>query len=262
MTESSLITTTLMTPELANFSGNVHGGHILRLVDQVAYACAARFSGHYCVTLSVDRVLFNRPVRVGDLLTMKAQVNRVGRSSMEVGVRIEAQDLQGGPVRHTNSCFLTMVAMKDGVSQEVPLLIAETERQHARQNAAQHRLEQARMVDHLAASAAKHLDLIELAAVAMLLIDSETGKIHRVNNAAVQLLQTPRSELLSSDVWEMHPEEERPEARALWHETASTGFGERVLVHCAGKECQKLRVTSWKIPLATGSLIQRVMRPI
>jgi len=252
-----------MTPELGNFSGNVHGGHLLRLVDQVAYACSARFSGAYCVTVSVDRVAFKEPVRVGDLLTMKARVNRTGRTSMEVGVRVEAQDLKGGPVRHTNSCFLTMVAMEGGKPTVVPSLVCETEDDRRRQAEAQMRNEQSRLADHVTQRAARHLDLIELAAVAMLIVDAETGRIHRVNDTAVTLLERQRGDLIGADVWSLHPDDEREIARELWEDTLSTGFGERVLVHCTPTGvCTQLRVTSWQIPLATGSLIQRVMRPI
>ena len=125
--ETSLTTTQLMTPELANFAGNIHGGHILRLVDQIAYACATQYAGTYCVTVSVDRVSFKVPVRVGDLLTLHARVNFTGRSSMEIGVRIEARDLTTRTSRHTNSCFVTMVAVHEGKTVAVPPLICETE---------------------------------------------------------------------------------------------------------------------------------------
>ncbi len=103
--------TVLMTPDMANFSGNVHGGAILKLLDQVAYACAARYAGSYCVTLSVDQVTFLQPVHVGELLTFLASVNHTGRTSMEVGIKVVTEDIQGGTLRHTNSCFFTMVAM-------------------------------------------------------------------------------------------------------------------------------------------------------
>ena len=99
----------LMMPDTANFSGNVHGGELLRLLDQVAYSCASRYSGNYCVTLSVDKVLFKEPIHVGDLVTFYASVNYTGRTSMEIGIRVEAQNIRTGEVRHTNSCYFTMV---------------------------------------------------------------------------------------------------------------------------------------------------------
>jgi acyl-CoA hydrolase len=103
--------TVLMTPDMANFSGKVHGGHILKLLDQVAYACASRYAGMYVVTLSVDRVQFRQPVRVGELVTFFASVNYTGRTSMEVGIKVVSEDIHLGIATHTNSCFFTMVAM-------------------------------------------------------------------------------------------------------------------------------------------------------
>jgi acyl-CoA hydrolase len=103
--------TVLMTPDMANFSGNVHGGNILKLLDQVAYACASRYAGQYVVTLSVDQVTFKQPIHVGELVTFLACVNLVGTSSMEIGVKVVAEDVRSGIVRHTNSCYFTMVAV-------------------------------------------------------------------------------------------------------------------------------------------------------
>ncbi len=105
----SLSMTVLMTPDKANFSGNVHGGEILKLLDQVAYACASRYCGGYAVTLSVDQVLFKQAISVGEFVTFLANVNYVGRTSMEIGVKVIAEDLRKGTVRHTNSCYITMV---------------------------------------------------------------------------------------------------------------------------------------------------------
>jgi acyl-CoA hydrolase len=120
-----LTMTVLMTPDMANFSGNVHGGTILKLLDQVAYACASRYAGTYVVTLSVNRVLFLQPIHVGELVTFLASVNHTGRSSMEVGVKVIAENIRTQVVRHANSCFLTMVAVGDdsrptAVPQRVP----------------------------------------------------------------------------------------------------------------------------------------------
>lgn len=110
----------LMTPNFANFNGNVHGGDLLRLLDQAAYACASRYSGEYVVTLSVDQVIFKEPIHVGELVTFKASVNHVGRTSMEVGIRVEAQNIQRRTVRHTNSCYFSMVAV-DHYGKPVPV---------------------------------------------------------------------------------------------------------------------------------------------
>jgi acyl-CoA hydrolase len=105
--------TVLMTPDTANFSGNVHGGNILKLLDQVAYACASRYAGHYVVTLSVDQVMFRQPIHVGELVTFLASINHTGSSSMEVGIKVVAEDIRQRVVRHVNSCFFTMVAVDD-----------------------------------------------------------------------------------------------------------------------------------------------------
>ncbi len=105
--------TVLMTPDTANFSGHVHGGTILKLLDEVAYACASRWSGQYVVTRSVDQVVFREPIRVGELVTFLSSINHTGRSSMEVGVKVLAEDVRTGSTRHVNSCFLTMVAVND-----------------------------------------------------------------------------------------------------------------------------------------------------
>jgi acyl-CoA hydrolase len=108
-----LTMTVLMTPDTANFAGNVHGGTILKLLDQVAYACASRYAGRYVVTLSVDQVMFRQPVHLGELLTFLAAVNHTGTSSMEVGIKVVAQEIRSQQLRHVNSCFFTMVAVDD-----------------------------------------------------------------------------------------------------------------------------------------------------
>ena len=105
--------TVLMTPDTANFSGNVHGGNILKLLDQVAYACASRYAGSYVVTLSVDQVMFRQPIHVGELVTFLASVNHTGTSSMEVGIKVIAENIRTQEKRHVNSCFFTMVAVDD-----------------------------------------------------------------------------------------------------------------------------------------------------
>ncbi len=103
--------TVLMTPDMANFSGNVHGGTILKYLDSVAYACASRYSGSYVVTLSVDQVMFLQPIHVGELVTFLASINYTGNSSMEVGIRVVTENIQQRVVRHANSCYFTMVAV-------------------------------------------------------------------------------------------------------------------------------------------------------
>ncbi len=115
--------TVLMSPDMANFSGKVHGGAILRLLDQVAYACASRYAGSYVVTLSVDQVMFRQPIAVGELVTFLASVNHTGTSSMEIGIKVVAEDILKRSVRHANSCFFTMVAVdEEGRPTPVPTL--------------------------------------------------------------------------------------------------------------------------------------------
>ena len=116
----------LMTPELTNFAGNVHGGSILSLMDKVAYVCACRHSGTDCVTVSVDHVDFREPVLVGDLLHLTARVIQVGRSSMDIEIIVESQDVRRGTLRHTNTCYFTMVARQEGKSVPVPAIAART----------------------------------------------------------------------------------------------------------------------------------------
>jgi uncharacterized protein (TIGR00369 family) len=113
-----------MLPSHTNFSGKIHGGYILSLLDQIAFACASKFSGNYCVTASVDTVNFLKPIEVGELVTMKASVNYVGKSSMIIGIRVEAENIQTGVIKHCNSSYFTMVAKdKEGNSVPVPGLI-------------------------------------------------------------------------------------------------------------------------------------------
>lgn len=123
-----LTMTVLMTPDMANFSGKVHGGALLKILDQVAYACASRYAGAYAVTLSVDQVTFKQPIHVGELVHFLASVNYTGRTSMEIGIRVVAEDIREQTTRHTNSCYFTMVAMSaDGKPLEISPLQAKTE---------------------------------------------------------------------------------------------------------------------------------------
>jgi acyl-CoA hydrolase len=105
--------TVLMTPDTANFSGNVHGGTILKLLDEVAFACASRYSKTYVVTMSVDQVTFKQPIHVGELVTFLASINLTGKTSMEVGIKVLAENIRTQEVRHVNSCFFTMVAVDE-----------------------------------------------------------------------------------------------------------------------------------------------------
>lgn len=131
--ESVVVLSQLMLPSHSNFGGKIHGGFILSLLDQVAFACASKHSENYCVTASVDRVDFLNPVEVGELLTMKSSVNYVGRTSMVIGVRVESENIQDGSIKHCNSSYFTMVAKNsDGKSIEVPGLELDTEDDYRR----------------------------------------------------------------------------------------------------------------------------------
>lgn len=130
----------LVTPEMSNFGGKMHGGELLKLLDKVAYTTAIRYSGSYVVTLSVDNVLFKEPIAIGDLLTLLASVNYTGNSSMEIGIRVIAENLETGMLRHTNTSYFTMVAVdKSGKPTSVPKLTPETDVQKRRWQEAQAR---------------------------------------------------------------------------------------------------------------------------
>jgi acyl-CoA hydrolase len=110
----------VMTPDMANFGGFVHGGHLMKLLDRVAYACAARYASMYVVTLSVDHILFKQAIKVGELVSFYASVNYVGTTSMEVGIKVVSEDLLSHERRHTNTCYFTMVAV-DKLGKPVPV---------------------------------------------------------------------------------------------------------------------------------------------
>ena len=130
-------TSQLMMPQHSNNLNNVFGGVILAMMDTAAAVSAIRHARMTCVTASIDRVDFREPIHVGDLVVMKASVNYVGRSSMEVGVRVEAEDMLSGRRRHTNSCYLTFVAVdRDGRPVEVAGLVPESPDEVRRQQAA------------------------------------------------------------------------------------------------------------------------------
>lgn len=124
ISESQVAITELMLPSHSNFSGKIHGGHILALMDQIAFACASKHSGNYCVTASVNKVDFLSPIEVGELVTLKASINYTGTTSMVVGVRVESENIRTGKKQHCNSSYFTMVAKDNhGKSTAVPGLI-------------------------------------------------------------------------------------------------------------------------------------------
>lgn len=146
VSESAMTTYRLMMPTDANVAGNVFGGAIMRYMDEIAGIVAFRHAGTIAVTASIDRMNFYAPVYIGDLLILKAAVNYVGRTSMEVGVRIEAQDPKTGRLVRTGSCYLTYVALDaQGRPTPVPRLILETpgEKLRYKQASARRRLREA-----------------------------------------------------------------------------------------------------------------------
>lgn len=128
VSDSAVLMAQLMTPQDANPAGNVHGGVIMKLIDNAGGAAAYRHARSNVVTVSIDRLSFHHPVFVGDLVTCKASLNMAGSTSMEVGVRVEAENLITGEVRHTASAYLTYVAL-DAASKPkaVAPLILESE---------------------------------------------------------------------------------------------------------------------------------------
>ncbi|OAB78189.1 acyl-CoA thioesterase [Cochleicola gelatinilyticus] len=140
--ESQVIISELMLPSHSNFSGKIHGGYILSLMDQIAFACASKHSRNYCVTASVDTVNFLNPIEVGELVVMKASVNYVGRTSMVIGIRVEAENIHTGVIKHCNSSYFTMVSKNEnGESVPVPGLILDSEIEIRRFVKSAHRLE-------------------------------------------------------------------------------------------------------------------------
>lgn len=123
---SETVITELMIPSYSNFGGKIHGGILLSLMDKVAYVCAAKHAGNYCVTASIDTVDFLQPVEVGDLVSLMASVNYVGKTSLVIGIRVISENIKTNKVYHTNTSYFTMVA-KDEQNQPalVPGLILE-----------------------------------------------------------------------------------------------------------------------------------------
>lgn len=139
--ESEAVISELMMPHHANLMGNVFGGVILSLVDRAAAVSAIRHARRQCVTVSVDKVDFKEPIHVGELVTAFARVNFAGRTSMEVGVKIITENVLTGDKRHTNSCYVTYVALNEkGEPTEVPSIVPETNDEKRRyERAAQRR---------------------------------------------------------------------------------------------------------------------------
>ena len=140
--ESALVTAHLMMPQDANIQGNVYGGTIMKLMDEIAGSVAVLHTRKNAVTASVDQMNFYEPVYIGNLLILKASVNFVGKTSMEIGVRIEARDLRSGDTVHTGSSYLTFVALDEsGNPTEIAEIIPETEEEKRRYVEAKRRRE-------------------------------------------------------------------------------------------------------------------------
>lgn len=138
--ESSLVMVQRMTPQDVNIAGNVHGGTIVKLMDEAAGAVAQRHARGNAVTASIDHVDFHSPVFIGDLVTIKAGLNLVGKTSMEIGARVESENLLTGEIKHTASAYLTYVALDKNLRpREVPPLIVKTEEEIRRNREAQNR---------------------------------------------------------------------------------------------------------------------------
>ena len=143
--DSSVTIAELMLPSHSNFSGKIHGGYVLNLMDQIAFACSSKYSGKYCVTASINTVDFLSPIEVGELVTLKARVNYVGRTSMTVGIRVTSENIQTGEKKHCNSSYFVMVAKNDdGSNAEVPKLKIQTKEGVRRFMRALNRLEMKR----------------------------------------------------------------------------------------------------------------------
>lgn len=142
VSDSKVTLTQMMEVTDANVTGNVHGGVVMRLVDTAAALAAIKHSGGVALTVGIDEMTFLEPVHIGEVVVLKASVNDVGRTSMECGVRVEAQDPLTGTVRHVNSAYLVFVAVdQEGKPRPVPPLVAESEVEHRRQREAKLRRE-------------------------------------------------------------------------------------------------------------------------
>ena len=148
VTESQVIMARQMMPEDANPWGAVHGGVVMKMVDEAAGSAAIRHARCRVATAAIDFMSFLHPVRIGDLLTLKASVNDVGRTSMEVGVRVETENMLTGEQHHTSSAYVVMVALdEDGRPVSVPPILAETAEQRRRMAAAKIRRRQRKVLE-------------------------------------------------------------------------------------------------------------------
>ncbi len=130
VSHSQTTITELMIPSYANFGGKIHGGILLSLMDKVAYACGSKHAGNYCVTVAVDNVEFLQPVEVGDLVSLHASVNYVRNTSLVIGIKVIAENVKNGTVKHTNTSYVTMVSKGDDEKPSlVPGLILENKEQ-------------------------------------------------------------------------------------------------------------------------------------
>lgn len=128
VSDSEVVLTELMIPSYANFGGKVHGGIILSLMDKVAYVCASKHTGKYCVTVNVSGVSFMAPVEVGDLVSLFASVNYVGKTSLTIGIKVVTENFTKKTIKHSNTSYFTFVAMgEDGKPTEIPGLQIENE---------------------------------------------------------------------------------------------------------------------------------------
>lgn len=132
--------TELMIPSYANFGGKIHGGILLSLMDKVAYVCAAKHAGNYCVTASIDGVDFLEPIEVGEMVSLMASVNYTGNTSIVVGIRVISENVKTNVIKHTNTSYFTMVAKdENNKPAQVPGLIVENREQVRRFIEAIHR---------------------------------------------------------------------------------------------------------------------------
>ena len=147
---SKITLTELMLPSHSNFRGKIHGGYILNLMDQIAFASASKYSGCYCVTASVEKVDFLNPIEIGELVTLKASVNYVGTSSMVVGIRVDSENIQTGEKKHCNSSYFTMVAKdENGKNVKVPTLKLKNLEEVRRFYDATRRIQNRKNLEHL-----------------------------------------------------------------------------------------------------------------
>ena len=136
----SLKMSILASPDMENFRGVVHGGKLLHILDQVAYACATRYCGAGVVTFGVDQVSFRRPIPIGSLMHFYASINYTGNTSCEVGIRVEYEDIKTQQCTHCNSSYFTMIALNDkGEKVSIPPFIPQTEEEKHRFQRAQER---------------------------------------------------------------------------------------------------------------------------